>query len=122
MRDRVKGCAEWICRAFSRWCAPPSYLGIERARSFPSVEKNRPQSVVTELMRLLDDYRENQLEEVIENDIRVRVIGARSTASRRVRKRVEDAVPSVQAIAGGERSLCARSARVRQAIVDAPRQ
>jgi undecaprenyl diphosphate synthase len=53
---------------------------------------NRPQSEVTELMRLLDHYLEVELEEVVANDIRVRVIGRLDRVPPSVRKRVLDAV------------------------------
>ena len=53
---------------------------------------NRPQAEVSELMRLLDHYLEVELEEVIANDIRVRVIGRLDRVPAMLRKRVEDAV------------------------------
>lgn len=53
---------------------------------------NRPQSEVSELMRLLDHYLEVELDEVVANDIRVRVIGRVDRVPPSLRKRVEDAV------------------------------
>ena len=69
-------------------------LGIEYLTLYAfSLENwNRPQAEVTELMRLLDHYLEVELEEVIQNDIRVRVIGRLDRVPPTVRRRVLDAV------------------------------
>jgi undecaprenyl diphosphate synthase len=52
-------------------------LGIDYLTLYAfSIENwNRPQAEVTELMRLLDHYLEVELDEVLEKDIRVQVIG-----------------------------------------------
>jgi undecaprenyl diphosphate synthase len=69
-------------------------LGIDYLTLYAfSIENwNRPQAEVTELMRLLDHYLEVELEEVMEKDIRVQVIGRLDRVPSLVRKRVEDAV------------------------------
>jgi undecaprenyl diphosphate synthase len=69
-------------------------LGVEYLTLYAfSLENwNRPQAEVTELMRLLDHYLEVELEEVVQNDIRVRVIGRLDRVPPSVRKRVLDAV------------------------------
>ncbi len=69
-------------------------LGLEvlTLYAFSLENWNRPQSEVSELMRLLDHYLEVELDEVVENDIRVRVIGRLDRVPPSVRKRVEDAV------------------------------
>jgi undecaprenyl diphosphate synthase len=69
-------------------------LGIDYLTLYAfSIENwNRPQAEVTELMRLLDHYLEVELDEVLEKDIRVEVIGRLDRVPPLVRKRVEDAV------------------------------
>jgi undecaprenyl diphosphate synthase len=69
-------------------------LGIDYLTLYAfSIENwNRPQAEVTELMRLLDHYLEVELDEVLEKDIRVQVIGRLDRVPPLVRKRVEDAV------------------------------
>ena len=69
-------------------------LGIDYLTLYAfSIENwNRPQAEVTELMRLLDHYLEVELDEVLEKDIRVQVIGRLDRVPPPVRKRVEDAV------------------------------
>ena len=82
---------------------------------------NRPQSEVTELMRLLDHYLDVELEEVIANDIRVRVIGRLDRVPPSLRKRVEDAVERTRE--GRAMTLCfALSYGGRAEIVDAARK
>ena len=69
-------------------------LGLEvlTLYAFSLENWNRPQSEVSELMRLLDHYLEVELDEVVEKNICVRVIGRLDRVPPSVRKRVEDAV------------------------------
>src|SRR5258706_15419654 len=69
-------------------------LGIEVITLYAfSIENwNRPQSEVTELMRLAERYLEEELPEVMANDIQVRAIGRLDRLPPRVRTRVEHAV------------------------------
>jgi undecaprenyl diphosphate synthase len=69
-------------------------LGVEFLTLYAfSIENwNRPQSEVGELMQLLDQYLESELEEVMENDIRVRAIGRLDRLPPGVRRRIEHAV------------------------------
>ncbi len=53
---------------------------------------NRPKGEVDELMRLLDQYLQSELEEVMRNGIRVRAIGRMERLPAAVRARVQDAV------------------------------
>ena len=82
---------------------------------------NRPQAEVAELMRLLDHYLEVELEEVIANDIRVRVIGRLDRIPPSVRRRVEDAVERTRD-ARGRTLVFALSYGGRQEIVDAAKR
>jgi undecaprenyl diphosphate synthase len=69
-------------------------LGIEvlTLYAFSMENWNRPQSEVTELMRLAERYLEEELPEVMANDIQVRAIGRLDRLPPRVRVRIEDAV------------------------------
>jgi undecaprenyl diphosphate synthase len=69
-------------------------LGVEFLTLYAfSIENwNRPQSEVAELMQLLDQYLETELENVMENDIRVRAIGRLERLPPGVRRRVAHAV------------------------------
>ena len=60
--------------------------------AFSSENWDRPQDEVSELMRLLEYYLVEEIEEVMENDIRVRAIGRLDRLPPRVRKSVQDAV------------------------------
>jgi undecaprenyl diphosphate synthase len=60
--------------------------------AFSSENWDRPQDEVRELMRLLEHYLEEEIQEVMDNDIRVRAIGRLDRLPPRVRKSVEDAV------------------------------
>jgi len=53
---------------------------------------NRPKAEVRELMRLLERYLDEEIEEVMRNDIRLRAIGRNDRLPPSVRKRVEAAV------------------------------
>jgi undecaprenyl diphosphate synthase len=69
-------------------------LGIEVLTLYAfSIENwNRPQSEVTELMRLAERYLDEELPEVLANDIQVRAIGRLERLPPLVRSRVEHAV------------------------------
>jgi undecaprenyl diphosphate synthase len=69
-------------------------LGIEYLTLYAfSLENwNRPQAEVGELMRLLDHYLEIEMNEVMENGIRLRAIGRLDRLSAPVRQKVEEAV------------------------------
>ena len=53
---------------------------------------NRPKGEVAELMRLLDQYLESELEEVMRNRIQVRAVGRLDRLPSAVRERLEDAI------------------------------
>src|SRR5262245_64209919 len=69
-------------------------VGIEVLTLYAfSIENwNRPQSEVTELMRLAERYLEEELPEVMANDIQVRAIGRLDRLPPLVRSRIEHAV------------------------------
>ncbi|MGH0032516.1 MAG: isoprenyl transferase [Myxococcota bacterium] len=92
-RDRNEGHREGLeaVRAVVR-SAGDLGVGFLTLYAFSIENWNRPQAEVTELMRLLDHYLDVELQEVIDNDIRVRVIGRLERVPPSVRKRVEDAV------------------------------
>jgi undecaprenyl diphosphate synthase len=82
---------------------------------------NRPQAEVSELMRLVEDYLDSELEEVMRNDIEVRTIGRPERLPPSVRARVEDAVARTR----GNRAMTlvfALSYSGRAEIVDAARR
>jgi undecaprenyl diphosphate synthase len=60
--------------------------------AFSSENWGRPQDEVRELMRLLEHYLVEDIDEVMENDIRVRAIGRLERLPPRVRTKVEDAI------------------------------
>jgi len=60
--------------------------------AFSSENWDRPQDEVRELMRLLEYYLVEEIQEVMENDIRVRAMGRLDRLPPRVRKSVQDAV------------------------------
>ena len=98
-------------------------LGIEYLTLYAfSLENwNRPQSEVTELMRLLDHYLDTELDEAIQNDIEVRTIGRMDRLPRALRQRVEDGMSRTR----GNRSMTlvfALSYSGRAEIVDAARR
>ena len=98
-------------------------LGVEALTLYAfSLENwNRPQAEVTELMRLLDHYLDVEIEEVIRNDIEVRVIGRIDRIPPGVRKRLEDAIARTR----GNRAMkliFALSYGGRAEIVDAARR
>jgi len=98
-------------------------LGVEvlTLYAFSLENWNRPQAEVTELMRLLDHYLEVELEEVMRNDIEVRVIGRLDRVPPGVRKRLEDAIERTR---GGRamKLVFALSYGGRAEIVDATRK
>jgi undecaprenyl diphosphate synthase len=67
-------------------------VGFLTLYAFSLENWNRPQAEVAELMRLLEQYMEEELEEVMRNDIRVRAIGRLERIPLSVRKRIDDAV------------------------------
>jgi len=69
-------------------------LGIPRLTlySFSSENWNRPKSEVQELMRLLDQYLETEVDEVMRNGIRVQAIGRLDRLPPPVRKRLFDVI------------------------------
>ena len=98
-------------------------LGIEVLTLYAfSIENwNRPQSEVTELMRLAERYLEEELPEVIANDIQVRAIGRLDRLPPRVRARVEHAVERTRDN-GSLKLVFALSYGGRAEIVDAARR
>jgi undecaprenyl diphosphate synthase len=98
-------------------------LGVEvlTLYAFSLENWNRPQAEVTELMRLLDHYMEVELDEVMRNDIEVRVIGRLERVPPGVRGRLEDAIRQTR----GNRAMklvFALSYGGRAEIVDAARE
>ena len=98
-------------------------LGIEVLTLYAfSIENwNRPQSEVTELMRLAERYLEEELPEVMANDIQVRAIGRLDRLPPRVRSRVEHAVEKTRDN-GKLKLVFALSYGGRAEIVDAARR
>ncbi len=60
--------------------------------AFSSENWDRPQAEVRELMRLLESYLVEEIDDVMENDIRVRAMGRLERLPPRVRKSVDEAV------------------------------
>jgi len=98
-------------------------LGIEVLTLYAfSIENwNRPQSEVTELMRLAERYLEEELPEVMTNDIQVRAIGRLDRLPPRVRSRIEHAVETTRDN-GALKLVFALSYGGRAEIVDAARR
>jgi undecaprenyl diphosphate synthase len=98
-------------------------LGIEVLTLYAfSIENwNRPQSEVTELMRLAERYLEEELPEVMANDIQVRAIGRLDRLPPRVRTRIEHAVATTRDN-GSLKLVFALSYGGRAEIVDAARR
>ena len=98
-------------------------LGIEVLTLYAfSIENwNRPQSEVTELMRLAERYLEEELPEVMAQDIQVRAIGRLDRLPSRVRERVEHAVEQTRDN-GSLKLVFALSYGGRAEIVDAARR
>jgi len=69
-------------------------LGIPRLTlySFSSENWNRPKGEVQELMRLLEQYLETEMDEVMRNGIRIQAIGRLDRLPPRVRKRLDDVI------------------------------
>jgi undecaprenyl diphosphate synthase len=100
-----------------------SELGIEVLTLYAfSIENwNRPQSEVTELMRLAERYLDEELPEVMANDIQVRAIGRLDRLPPRVRARIEHAVEKTRDN-GSLKLVFALSYGGRAEIVDAARR
>jgi undecaprenyl diphosphate synthase len=121
-RSRIEGHREGLesVRAIVRAAGD---FGIEvlTLYAFSLENWNRPQSEVTELMRLLDHYMQVELDEVMRNDIEVRVIGRLERVPPGVRQRLEDAIRRTR----GNRAMklvFALSYGGRAEIVDAARK
>jgi undecaprenyl diphosphate synthase len=121
-RSRIEGHREGLesVRAVVRGAGD---LGVEvlTLYAFSLENWNRPQAEVTELMRLLDHYMDVELEEVMRNDIEVRVIGRLDRVPPGVRGRLEDAIARTR----GNRAMklvFALSYGGRAEIVDAARK
>ncbi len=69
-------------------------LGIPRLTlySFSSENWNRPKTEVQELMRLLDQYLESEVDEVMRNGIRIQAVGRLDRLPPVVRKRLEEVI------------------------------
>ncbi len=95
-----------------------SYLTLY---AFSSENWNRPPGEVNELMRLLDQYLEEEIEEVLRNGIRVRAIGRLDRLPPVTREKVESAIE--RSADNTEMTLVfAISYGGRQEIVDAARR
>jgi undecaprenyl diphosphate synthase len=82
---------------------------------------NRPRDEVIELMRLLEQYMDVEIEEVIRNGIELRVVGRLDRLMPRLREKVEAAI--AKSSGNDEMTLCiALSYGGRAEIVDAARQ
>jgi len=121
-RSRIEGHREGLeaVRAIVRAAGD---FGVEvlTLYAFSLENWNRPQAEVTELMRLLDHYLEVELEEVMRNDIEVRVVGRLDRVPPGVRKRLEEAIERTR---GGRamKLVFALSYGGRAEIVDAARK
>ena len=89
--------------------------------AFSNENWNRPRSEVSELMRLLEQYLESELDEVMEHRARVRSIGRLDRLPPSTRRAVEDAV-SRTAANDGMQLVFALSYGGRAEIVDAARR
>ena len=100
-----------------------SDLGIEVLTLYAfSIENwNRPQSEVTELMRLAERYLDEELPEVMANDVQVRAIGRLDRLPPNTRRRVEHAVQETRDN-GSLKLVFALSYGGRAEIVDAARR
>jgi len=67
-------------------------IGFLTLYAFSLENWNRPRAEVHELMRLLDNYLERELAGLMENDVRVRVIGRLDRLSSELRERIESGV------------------------------
>jgi len=97
-------------------------IGIPRLTlySFSSENWNRPKAEVQELMRLLDHYLGNEVDEVMRNGIRIEAVGRLDRLPPAVRKRLDEVVER----SAGNREMTlvfALSYGGRQEIVDAVR-
>jgi len=97
-------------------------LGIEvlTLYAFSLENWNRPKDEVVELMRLLEEYIDVEIEEVIRNGIELRVLGRLDRLTPRLRRKIEGAIARSQG--NDEMILClALSYGGRAEIVDAAR-
>jgi undecaprenyl diphosphate synthase len=96
-------------------------VGTLTLYAFSSENWNRPKGEVNELMRLLDRYLEEEIEEVMRNGIRVRAIGRTDRLPPVTRQKVESAIE--RSADNTEMTLVfAVSYGGRQEIVDAARK
>ena len=121
-RSRIEGHREGL-EAVREIVRAAGDFGVEvlTLYAFSLENWNRPQAEVTELMRLLDHYLEVELEEVMRNDIEVRVVGRLDRVPPGVRKRLEEAIERTR---GGRamKLVFALSYGGRAEIVDAARK
>ncbi|MEE3330300.1 MAG: isoprenyl transferase [Myxococcota bacterium] len=98
-------------------------LGVEvlTLYAFSLENWNRPKDEVIELMRLLEDYIDVEIGEILRNNIELRVLGRLDRLMPNLRKKVEGAIE--QSSGNNEMKLClALSYGGRAEIVDAARQ
>ena len=99
-------------------------LGIEYLTlyAFSSENWNRPKNEVSELMKLIEDYLEENLDEAIEQGIRLRTIGRLDRLPPSTRLAVERAVKATAAGGRGRELIFALSYGGRAELVDAARR
>ncbi|MAJ59414.1 MAG: hypothetical protein CL936_04785 [Deltaproteobacteria bacterium] len=99
-------------------------LGIEYLTlyAFSSENWNRPRHEVGELMKLIEDYLEENLDEAIEEGVRLRTIGRTDRLPPSTRKAVERAVEATSEGERGRELIFALSYGGRAEIVDAARR
>jgi undecaprenyl diphosphate synthase len=96
-------------------------IGTLTLYAFSLENWNRPRDEVIELMRLLEQYMDVEIDEVIRNGIELRVVGRLDRLMPRLRQKVEAAV--AKSAGNDEMTLCiALSYGGRAEIVDAARQ
>ena len=96
-------------------------IGILTLYAFSMENWNRPRGEVSELMRLLEEYLESELDEVMEHDARVRTIGRLDRLPPSTRRSVENAVEKTAGNKGMQ-LIFALSYGGRAEIVDATRR
>ena len=99
-------------------------LGIEYLTlyAFSSENWNRPRDEVGELMKLIEDYLEDNLDEAIEQGVRLRTIGRIDRLPPSTRKAVDRAVEATAVGERGRELIFALSYGGRTEIVDAARR
>ncbi|MCA9512524.1 MAG: isoprenyl transferase [Myxococcota bacterium] len=96
-------------------------IGVLTLYAFSLENWNRPKDEVVELMRLLEEYIDVEIDEVIRNGIELRVLGRLDRLTPRLRRKIEGAIAKSQG--NDEMTLClALSYGGRAEIVDAARQ